>query len=420
MSDTNTTTSKRFPWRRLLTLLLIVGLTVLASVLIVRTGPKATRRPPAPMQANVKIRPLERTDEQIIISAMGSVIPRRSISLSTQVSGEVVEMGDQFIEGGFLQAGDFVLQIDDRDYQTALASAQATLDLEMSDMAIELGNQNIAKREWELILATTELSNVDSSLALREPQLKSAEAEVAMARVALEQAEIDMARTRVTAPFNAIVLEKFVDLGAYVSPQTTIASLAGTDTYWVRVAVPKSELQWMKIPGPEEPAGSTVRVYTGTNETDFREGTVIALLGDLDPAGRMARVLVSVDDPFSRLPENADKAPLLLGDYVRVDILGKEMHDIYSLPREAFRDGGRVWLANENDQLEVRSVDTVWRGDDFVIVETGLSDGERLIVSNLSMPTPGLRLVVADESGQVLSQPPSGDSSPQDSERSNP
>ncbi|MGE9296003.1 MAG: efflux RND transporter periplasmic adaptor subunit, partial [Puniceicoccales bacterium] len=283
-------------------------------------------------------------------------------------------------------------------------------------MAIETGNQTIAKREWELIQEANELSGVDSSLALRQPQLKSAEAEVAMARAALEQAEIDLTRTRVTAPFNAVVLEKNVDLGAYVSPQTTIASLAGTDTYWVRAAVPKSELKWLSIPTAQQPRGSLARVYTDAGQKIFREGHIIALLGDLDPAGRMARVLIAVDDPLSRLPENANQPTLLLGDYVSVELMGTELNDIYSLPREAFRDGGRVWLAADNDQLEVRAIEPVWRGDDIVIVDAGLADGERLIISNLSMPTPGLRLVVADESGQVLSTQTSPKGKPIDKE----
>lgn len=405
MPETSNHSTKRFPWKRILALLVIVAVTASICFLLLRTGPKAMRRPPAPMQANVKVSTLERSQEQIIVHAMGSVIPQRSISLSAQVSGEIIEAGSNFSEGAFLEQGDFLLKIDDRDYQTALASAQATLDLEMSDMAIESGNQAIAKREWELIMESDELTGVDSSLALRQPQLKSAEAEVAMAQAALDQARIDLTRTRITAPFNAVILEKNVDLGSYLSPQTSIADLAGTDTYWVRAAIPKSELKWIHLPGPENPVGSRARVYTDTSQSEYREGEIAALLGDLDPAGRMARVLIAVEDPLSRLPENSEKPALLLGDYVSVEILGKELNDIYSIPREAFRDGGRVWLATSDDQLEVRPIEPIWRGDDFVIVQTGLADGERLIVSNLSMPTPGLRLVVADESGEVLSQP---------------
>ncbi|WP_269540618.1 efflux RND transporter periplasmic adaptor subunit [Cerasicoccus fimbriatus] len=398
-----TTSTQRFPWRRTLAILIIIAVCAGICAMIIKTGPKATRRPPAPMQANVKVRPLERTNEQIVVSAMGSVIPQRSISLTAQVNGEVLELGPDFAEGNHLAKGDFILKIDDRDYQTALASAQATLDLELSDMAIESGNQTIAKREWELIQEASEIAGVDSSLALRQPQLKSAEAEVAMARASLEQAEINLQRTRIVAPFNAIVLEKNVDIGSYVSTQTTVASLAGIDTYWVRAAVPKTQLKWLTIPGPTQSEGSEVRVFPNASQGTYRTGKIISLLGDLDPEGRMARVLIAVEDPLSLLAENEGQPPLLLGDYVSVEILGKELQNIYSLPRLSFRDGARVWLASDKDQLEIRPITPVWQGDDFVIVDEGLADGERLVVSNLSMPTPGLKLVVADEDGKLLS-----------------
>ncbi|WP_309399282.1 efflux RND transporter periplasmic adaptor subunit [Cerasicoccus maritimus] len=403
MSDQPSTTKKRFPWRRTIAIVAIIGVCAAVCVVLIETGPKATRKPPAPMQANVKVRPLERTNEQIIVSAMGSVIPMRSISLSSQVSGEVTELGPDFSEGNHIAKGQFIVKIDDRDYQTALASAQATLDSVMSDMAIEAGNQTIAKREWELIQEASEVAGVDSSLALRQPQLKYAEAQVSMAQAALEQAQTDLARTRITAPFNAIVLEKGVDLGSYVSPQSEVASLAGTDTYWIRAAVPKSQLQWLTVPASDQDTGSTARVYPTASKSEFRIGKIISLLGDLDPDGRMARVIIAIDDPLSLKAENAGQPPLLLGDYLRVEILGREMNDIYSLPREAFRDGGRVWLAAANDQLEIRPITPVWQGDEFVIVDQGLADGERLVLSNLAMPTPGLSLVVADEDGNVLS-----------------
>jgi len=414
MSEPLPSTPKRFPWRRTIAILLIAAVATVACVILINTGPKARRGAPTPMQANVKVRVLERSEAQVIVDAMGSVIPQRSVDLGAQVSGEVIELGPDFADGSHLNAGDYILKIDDRDYQAAVITAQATLDQEMSDMAIEAGNQTIAKREWELIQEASEISGVDSSLALRQPQLKTAEAQVAMAQADLDQAKVDLARTRIVAPFNAIVLEKSVDVGSYLSPQSAVASLAGTDTYWVRVAVPKSQLQWLHIPGPGQSEASVARVYPNANQGAYREGKVISLLGDLDPAGRMARVLVAVDDPLSLLPENAGKPPLLLGDYVRVELLGTELTEIFSLPREAFRDGAYVWIADENDKLEVRPISPLWQGDKRVLVDVGLAEGERLVLSNLSMPTPGLMLVMADEDGNEIA-PAKPKKAPEDS-----
>ena len=91
--------------------------------------------------------------------------------------------------------------------------------------------------------ATTqkELDNVQTTLAI-------AEADVTAARAALEKSRLDLSRTTLTAPFDCVVTSENVDLGALVTPQTQLATLVGTDEYWVRVTIPVSQLRWIHIP----------------------------------------------------------------------------------------------------------------------------------------------------------------------------
>ncbi|MBC2595095.1 efflux RND transporter periplasmic adaptor subunit [Ruficoccus amylovorans] len=387
---------RRFPWRRTIALLVVALIAVGGSFLLIETGPATSRRPPAPMQANVEAIKLARTDARVVVEGMGAVIPQKSVEIRAQVGGEVVEMGEHFSEGRMLEKGELLLRLDDRDYQIALQQAEANLLQAQSSLAIEDGSQTIARREWELIKEAAEVSGANSSLALREPQLQSAKATVATAQANLDDAKLDLERTRIVAPFNAIVLEKNADMGSYIPQQSTVATLAGLDTYWVQVAVPESQLGWLTIPAPGETSGSRARVYPNSTTSRYREAYVVALLGDLDPAGRMARLLVAVEDPLAIKPENRGQPALLLGDYVRVEIDGTELKDIFQLPRESFHEGSRVWIVGDNDQLEIRPLSPVWMGDESVIVADGLEVGERLVLSNLSMPAPGLKLLVAE------------------------
>ncbi|MDP0497759.1 MAG: efflux RND transporter periplasmic adaptor subunit [Verrucomicrobiota bacterium JB024] len=388
--------ARRFPWRRLLALFVVALIAVIGSTILIETGPKTSRRPPAPMQANVEAMVLSRTDARVVVEGMGAVIPQRSVEIRAQVGGEVVEMGPHFSEGRMVEKGELMLRLDDRDYQIALRQAEAQLENVKADFAIEAGSQTIAKREWELIKEAAEVSGANASLALREPQLQQAKASVTTAEADLADAELDLERTRIAAPFNAIVLEKNADMGSYIPQQSVVATLAGVDAYWVQVSVPESQLGWLTIPAPGEAVGSVARVYPNSTTNLYREGHVVALLGDLDPAGRMARLLVAVDDPLAILPENRGKPALLLGDYVRVEIDGTELKGIFNLPRESFHEGTRVWMVSKDETLEVRPLQPVWMGDDSVMVSDGLEEGERLVLSNLSMPAPGLKLVVAE------------------------
>ncbi len=388
--------ARRFPWRRTLALLIVAAVAALGSLVLIETGPKTSRRPPAPMQANVEAVSLTRVDARVVVEGMGEVIPQKSVEMRAQVGGEVVEVGPHFSEGRMLEKGELMLRLDDRDYQIALQQAEAALQQAQSALAIEDGSQTIAKREWELIQEAAEVAGANASLALREPQLQTAKATVATANADLDDAKLDLQRTRIVAPFNAIVLAKTADQGSYISQQTAVATLAGLDTYWVQVAVPESQLRWLTVPAPGEARGSVARVYPDSTTDLYREGYVVAMLGDLDPDGRMARLLVAVEDPLAIDPDNRGKPALLLGDYVRVEIDGTELKDIFQLPRESFHEGSRVWMVGEDETLEIRPVKPVWMGDESVIVDEGLEENERMVLSNLAMPAPGLKLIVAE------------------------
>jgi hypothetical protein len=138
----------------------------------------------------------------------------------------------------------------------------------------------------------------------------------------------------------------------------------------------------------------------GSGEPVVRHGTVVELLGDVTQNGRMARVLVSIADPLELEKPARVRRPLLLGEYVRVEIEGPELHDVIAVPRDVIREGTRVWVKNAENQLEVRPVEVVLSRKDAVLISQGLRDGEEIITSQVPAAIPGLLL-------QTLDEPPS-------------
>jgi RND family efflux transporter MFP subunit len=237
--------------------------------------------------------------------------------------------------------------------------------------------------------------------------MQNAAAALEAARSGLERAKLDLERTVIRAPFNAIVHEEFVDIGKMVSPQTQLAHLAGTDKFWVQVSVPVDRLSWIRFPGPDNSEGSKARIVyeTGLDGAAKREGQVVRLRGALDEKGRMARVLVAIEDPLNirggtigtgNVAEEA-KLPLLVGAYVRVEIEGTELEDVFAVPRTALRDGDRVWIMDPRDRLVVRPVDVAWRRREKVLVRDGITEGERIVVGAISTPIPGMKLRLEDD-----------------------
>ena len=122
--------------------------------------------------------------------------------------------------------------------------------------------------------------------------------------------------------FNAVVRSKDTAVGAQVSTADRLAVLAGTDRFWIQVSLPTDRLEWITIPTRSGGAGSPVSVIY--QERHRRDGQVVRLLGELAPEGRMAQLLVAVDDPLG-LKGPAGRPPLLIGEFVRVEIQGRRL-----------------------------------------------------------------------------------------------
>ena len=72
------------------------------------------------------------------------------------------------------------------------------------------------------------------------------------------------------------------------------------------------------------------------------------------------------------------------------------MEGIYVIPRQALREGDRIWPVNKEGIVRFREVKVLWRRIDEVLVDTDLSPDDRIILSRLQAPVAGM--VVRDES----------------------
>lgn len=368
---------------------LVLAAVVITTVMVI-TAPKAEKKKPARMAARVETEELKRGNETVVLHLTGTVVPAEEITLRAQVGGEIVSISPGFIDGGLLKKGSDILQIDPTDYHLALVGAESQLETARFNYKMELGRQDVAKREWEL-LKTDDASEQEKELALRIPHLAASKAALQAAEATLGKARLNLSRANVRTPFNAVVLSRDVNIGSQTTPAGQLARLAGTDTYWIKVSIPVDRLPWLEIPG------SDVKVSSGSGAV--RHGRVIKLLGDLEEKGRMARLLVEIDDPLCLRPENADKKPLLLGEFVRAEISGREQENVCRIPRNALHENRFVWIA-QNDKLDIREVGILWRDAEQVLVCNGVADGEQLIVSDMTTPIQGMDINTGNEKGK--------------------
>jgi len=384
--------------------ILVVSLAVARYMLTHK--PKPQRRQPVATAPVVKVRVLTPTSYQVTVPVQGTVIPATEVDLKARVGGEVVWTHPELIEGGLVRKGQTLVKLDPEDYQLALTGKKANLESAIYDLKAEQGQQEIARSGWELLGLEDKASELDRELALRQPQLAAKQAQLKAAEAEVRQAELALERTVIKAPFDAVVQSAETDVGAQVSTQGTLARLVGSGIFHIKALVPLDRLKWIILPDRPLTRPSPASVNTGTGRV--REGRVLKLMGDLEPNGRLARLLIEVKDPMDLEKINSDRSPMLLGDYVSVLIQGRTVDNVFVIDRSHLKDGRFILTVSNEDRLMIEETDLVWQGLEEVLV-TGIPPETRMVISDLSAPVEGMKVRVAVDQEPESGNPGHGD-----------
>lgn len=383
----------------------IVALAVAVSAYWLSNKPRAERKPAATPPPMVETLSPPLIEHEVTIHAMGNVMASQSVNLNARVSGMVVAVSKNFIEGGFLQKGEPIVELDPTDFKLMVEQRRADLEKAKFNMKLEMGQQAIAQKEFELLGG--DLNQQARELVLRKPHLSAAEAAVKAAEAALAQAELDLSRTKPVSPFNAIVEARNANIGSWVntfSTGTPLVKLVATDHFWIDVSVPVNRLGWIAIPDINSSKGAPVKVTyeLAWGADKYRRGVVKRLKASVESEGRMAKLIVEVSDPLSQRPENAGQPPLMLGTLVRVEIGGKRLRNVYRLPEGAVHDGHELWLKTADGSLSIKQIDPVWaEGGNVFVDKEQLPENPEVVVSGLATPVNGMQIrTLAAKAGQ--------------------
>jgi RND family efflux transporter MFP subunit len=361
-------------------LLLITGL--FGAILFVKTKPEAERRRSmSSMIPVVETMPLTFANQPLQIDCLGTVIPDKFASLQAEVSGRIVAVADNLVEGNRVQKDDVLVEIEPANYELALAQAEANLLTAQSNLRIEEGQQDVVRNELDLM--DSEQTENYRDLLLREPQLKSAQAAVKSAELAVESAQLDLNRTKIRAPFDAVIISSDADIGDYAQSSKTLIELAATDRYFIRASVPLSALDSLPKLGTQ-PYSAEIVLSDGS----IRPALTHRLLPDLTDTGRMARILLVVNSPYA----GSDGRPMLLNEIVRVNITGEIAKNATRIPRKYLRDGNVVWTIDSENKLRILPAEVLQGYADEVLIRVDADSGMELVITDLISSVEGMQL----------------------------
>ena len=386
------TRTKPGGWVQAIVAILVVALGVAGAYFLIKLRKPPQREKPETLAPLVEVEQLRVRDIPMVVRGYGTVSPSVEVEIVPEVPGKVVQVHPRLKAGGLIRAKEQIIQIDPRDYELAVQQANAVVAEAQVKLDTEKAEAEVARKEWRQLHPNTEPS---SPLVLRDPQIRRAQASLESAKAQLATADLRLERTSLSLPFDVMVINERVDLGQYVVVGQSLGAAYGIEAVEIEVPLEDGDLAWFDIfdnpvqfNGKELPTKHT----TAQVKADFAgsghvwQGRVVRTTGQVDRMSRMVSVVVEVRDPFDT---SGGKPPLLPGVFAEVLIEGKILKDAVAVPRDAVREGNKVWVVNDG-RLHIRTLKIARADKDFAYTSSGLDDGVLIVVSSLDMATDGM------------------------------
>ena len=376
---------------------LVLTIVVLAAGILyarhlIDTAPEAERRPPEKTIPTVDVIEALPQSYTVQLITRGTVTPRTESTLIPQVAGQALAISDNFRAGGFFEKGEELLRIDPVDYELALTTAKAELAKMRLGLSEERAQAKQAESDWKKL----GMKGKPDSLVMRKPQLANARASMASAEARVRRAEVDLERTRILAPYAGRIMEQQVDVGQYVSPGTVLAKIYATDYVEVRLPLTDRQLAFVDLPESYRgeavlKEGPLVKLSSDLGGKTYTwEGRIVRTEGSIDTRSRQLFVIAQVDDPYTK--DASGRPPLKIGQFVRAQITGQQLSDVFVLPRSLLSGTDNVLIADQDNKVQRREVEIVWHDAENIVVRSGLNSGERIISTAMPYATDGAEI----------------------------
>lgn len=318
--------------------------------------------------APVKVAPAERT-----VEAVGTLLSNERVTIRPEVAGRIVAL--DLVEGGRVQKGQVLVELDASVERAALADAEARRLLAASNL----------ERAREL-----RRSNVGTQRALDE-----AEASFRIAEAAVELAKAQLAKRTIKAPFDARASLRGISIGEFVTAGTALFSLEQIDPIKVDFRIPELFLPAVRV-------GNEIRIGIDAFPGRAFTGRVTAIDPLVDERGRSLLVRASIANP--------DEA-LRPGLFARVSLtLSVEPAALWIAEEALLPEGGKQFVFRIVDQGEGKpktvqrvEVTTGLRRPGEVQLTSGVRPGDVLVVAGVTKVREGAPVVL-----QVPGGPPQG------------
>ncbi len=433
---------------------LLIRIVICAAVLLVGiVGMKVLtsfKKPPAESRKTepalrVTVTTVQPMDFAVSITGYGDVRTVEFAPLSAEVAGRIEAVHRRLHVGATIARGEALIRIDPANYEAALRQAQASADqlrqrirrlreqslidarrLKTLQRSVELARGEFERRrrlyerdkvgsrsavdtaEQSYNTARDRADQVAENVKLYPLQIAETEGALRAAEAALSLAQKNLKRCVVRAPFNGRIKKKSVEPGQYVTPGKPLVTLANDALLEIQVPLNSRDarrfLRFESRPSDDpgawfnrlQPVDCRIRWTEDPGEHVWRGRLDRVVRFDDKTRTLVVAVRISGRDARGSLPRGL---PLVEGMFCSVEIPGRVLPGVFSLPRWAVTFQNTVYVA-EKGRLKTVPVKVARIQGDRAYVSDGLSPGQQVITTRLINPLENSLLqVVAEKAG---------------------
>ncbi|MGE3848590.1 MAG: MdtA/MuxA family multidrug efflux RND transporter periplasmic adaptor subunit [Gammaproteobacteria bacterium] len=330
----------------------------------------AEPRAPVVRRVAVSVAEARSGDMDQLITALGTVTPRATVTVRSRVAGPIVKL--HFREGQQVEKGAMLAEIDPRPFEVALAQARG--DLARDRALLDNARRDLARYRELLAQDSIAPQQVDAQTAL----LAQYEGTVAADQAAVDQAALNLEFARITAPIAGRVGLRQVDAGNLVAANDAqgLVTITATRPITVVFAVPADKLPAIRA---RLAAGArlAVEVFDRDGRALLARGELVSLDNQIDVATATLRLRAEF--------ANDDEA-LFPNQFVNVALHVDTLSDVVLIPTAAVQrgqDGAFVYVVDAERIARLRQITLGAGGGDEVVALSGVASGEIVVVEGV-------------------------------------
>jgi multidrug efflux system membrane fusion protein len=344
-----------------------------------------------------------KADVPIIIRALGTVTPLATVTVKTQITGQLVQVN--FTEGQSVKKDELLALVDPRPYEVALQNAQGTL---AKDQAL-LKNAQIDLQRYKTLVAQDSIARqqYDTQAAL----VRQYEAQIIVDQAGVDGAKLNLVYTRIIAPVNGRIGLRLVDPGNYVTmgDATGICIITEMQPMSVLFAIPEDSLPQVRQ-RLRASAQLSVTALDRAQKNQLGQGVVSTNDNQIDTTTGTIRLRAIFD--------NSDEA-LFPNQFVNIRLLADTVKDAITVPVAAVQRGQPgtfVYLVKSDDTVTIRVVETGATDGEKIAITKGLEVGDQVVIDGVDRLRDGAKIRRAGQApgGQPVAAAPDGSTAPVD------